>query len=251
MKLFIIIISFFILSVDLFSYSSVDEFKKANTAFNAGEYEQAAIIYKELLDSGYVESEVYYNLGNSYFRLNKIPQAIINFERAKRLSPNDDDIDFNLQLANLKIVDKFEAVPKLFFIEWYEEILHLYYSGTWGIVLIASTWVLFISILVIFVSNFQPIKRILLFLTVISLITILISAFLAYKSYENENSKNKAIIFNESVYVKSAPDPGSTDLFILHEGTKIELMENIDDWIQIRLENGNIGWIKKNVIEII
>ncbi len=248
-KVWYIILLFFFVSVN--SFSKLNDFNKANELFNAGEYKASADIYEALIDEGYKESEVYYNLGNSYFRLNNIPKAILNYERAKKLNPSDDDIDFNLQIANLKIVDKFEPIPKLFLIEWYETLITLLYSGDWGYVIVSSVWLFFILLFLIFFGFFPGIRKYLVLLLFISFTIVLISSFFGYKAYKNENTQNYGIIYQPSVYVKSAPDPGSTDLFILHEGTKILIMEGIDNWIQIKLENGDIGWIDKSTIEII
>lgn len=247
---FILFFIFLLINNNLFA-SNINTFKKANDYFNNGEYELSRQLYESLLDSGYHESEIYYNLANSYFRLNNIPAAILNYERAKRLKPNDDDIDFNLKLANLKIVDKFEPVPKLFIFIWLDYIMNFLYSGVWANIIIISIWV-FLASLFVLIINFAPKFRLwFLFLLFSSLIIAGISSVFAYKAYQNEQSKNKAIIFTPSVYVKSAPDPGSTDLFILHEGTKIHIMDAIDDWIQIKVENGDIGWINNKDIEVI
>jgi tetratricopeptide (TPR) repeat protein len=247
---FIIICIFLLTSKNLLS-SNLENFKQANDYFNAGKYELSADLYSSLIDSGYKESEIYFNLGNSYFRLNNIPAAILNFERAKRLNPNDEDIDFNLKLANLKIVDKFEPVPKLFFLVWFEEAIALLYSGVWGYVIVGSIWIFFTCLLCLFIGFAPKLRTWFLFLMIASLILSGAAGLFGYKAFKYENSQNAAIIFNPSVYVKSAPDPGSTDLFILHEGTKIHIMETIDKWIQIKVENGNIGWIKQDEIQII
>jgi tetratricopeptide (TPR) repeat protein len=237
--------------VEISAYTPKDSFKKGNELFNAGQYQGAAEIYNTLLDSGYHESEIYYNLANTYFRMDKIPLAILNYERARKLNPGDDDINFNLKLANLRIVDKFEAVPKLFIYEWYEKTVRLFYSGVWGYIAVISSWVFFITLIFLFYSRLANVRKFMVTLAFISLLLLVVSGILGYKAYQFENATNEAIIFNPSVYVKSAPDPGSTDLFILHDGTKVIITESIDNWIQIRVENGDIGWIKQNEVEII
>ena len=241
----------FLSRVEIFAFTPKDAFKKGNELFNAGQYEGAAEIYNTLLDSGYYESEIYYNLANTYFRMDKIPLAVLNFERARKLNPGDEDINFNLKLANLRIVDKFEAVPELFIYQWYELTVRLFYSGVWGYIAVVSSWVFFISLIFLFYSKLANLRKFMVTLALISLILLAVSGILGYKAYQFENATNEAIIFNPSVYVKSAPDPGSTDLFILHEGTKVIITESIDNWIQIRVENGDIGWIKQDEVEII
>ncbi|MDX9791530.1 MAG: tetratricopeptide repeat protein [Candidatus Kapabacteria bacterium] len=251
MRLIIYITVLFISFGSSVAFSPKDEFKMANDLFNNGNYSDAAEKYHTLLDSGYLESEIYYNLGNSYFRMDDIKSAILYFERAKKLNPGDEDINFNLKLANLRIVDKFEPVPKLFFIEWYEYAIMIMYSGVWGTVLVISVWTLFLSLTFLLFSRLAGIRKLFVIVLFLSFFTIVFSGLLGYKAFDYETSKNEAVIFNESVYVKSAPDPGSTDLFILHEGTKVLLMESIDNWLQIRIDNGDIGWIKNDEVEVI
>ncbi|MBX3043366.1 MAG: hypothetical protein KIT33_05620 [Candidatus Kapabacteria bacterium] len=241
----------FLASISFLVSAPDDDFKKANDFFNQGSFLEAAELYNQLIEEGYRESEVYYNLANTYFRLEKIPLSILNYERARKLNPGDEDINFNLKLANLRIVDKFEPVPKLFLIEWYEVIVRFFYSGVWGTISVISSWVFFTSLLILFFSNLPSFRKYLSLITIISFFSIFISVYFGYEAYHFENSKVEAIIFNPSVYVKSAPDPSSTDLFILHEGTKVYIRESIDSWLQIRVENGDIGWIQKNEIEVI
>lgn len=247
-----LIIIFLILPICNFAYDGKEMFNKATGLYNAGQFEQARDIYLSLLDSGYTNSIVYYNLANSYYRLEQIPQAILNYERAKLLDPLSDDIDFNLKLANLKIIDKFEPLPKLFFVEWYEELLSLANSDTWAYISIALIWITLLFVFLTFYFSFSfSVKKSLFMTAVTTFIIGVFTMFMTFRVSVKEDLKNNAIIFVPSVYVKSSPDNNGTDLFILHEGTKVQILENINDWYEVRIQNGNVGWIQKSNFELI
>lgn len=250
MRKLILLLMMFPLCV--FAFDGKESFSKATGLYNAGQFEQARAIYSELLDSGYVNSIIHYNLGNTYYRLNKIPQAILNYERAKLLDPLNDDINFNLKLANLKIVDKFEPLPKLFFIEWYEELLDFANSDTWAYASIILIWVTLLFVFLTFWFSFPfSVKKSLFMTAVLTFIIGVFTMFMTFRVSVKENLKNNAIIFVPSVYIKSSPDNNATDLFILHEGTKLQILESINDWYEVKIQNGNVGWIQKNNFEVI
>jgi tetratricopeptide (TPR) repeat protein len=253
MKLKFYILAFCLLSMTnaVFSQTPEESFEKANNFYISGNYEQAIEAYRAIIDDGYQSAELYYNLGNSYFRMEKIPSAILYFERAARLAPSDSDIEFNLKIANLRIVDKFETVPKLFIIEWYESVLGFLYSGVWGWVSVILLWASLLFLALFIISGTPARKKLLFLLVVLGFIGTVLTSIIAYHSYYNETSREFAIIFSTSIYVKSAPDESSVDLLILHEGTKVEITDKLEDWSEILLENGNKGWVPASVLEVI
>ncbi len=247
-----LILVFILFPIWLFSFDGNKLFNKANGYFNAGQFNQAKEIYTELLDSGYKNATIYYNLGNTYYRLENIPNAVINYERAKLLDPLNEDINFNLKLANLKIIDKFSTLPKLFIIEWYENLLSFANADTWAVVYIISVWLTIILLFLTFWFSFPfNVKKHLFMSSVTAFVFAAICLFFTIKIYYKENAKREAIIFAPSVYIKSSPDNNATDLFILHEGTKIILMDHLNDWYEVKIQNGNVGWIQKNTFEVI
>lgn len=248
MKKFTLLI--LLIPIVLFSYDANKEFDRANDLYNSGQYDDAAKIYHTLIDSGYKNAIIYYNLGNAYYRLDKMPQAILYYERAKKLAPMNEDILFNLKLANLKIVDKFEPLPKLFFIEWYDTLLEIGNSDSWSIVFIIFIWLTIITLYLTFWTNFSYlIKKRLFIISIIFFFISILSILLTFRTYYKEKYDKNAIIFSPSVYVKSSPDQNATDLFILHEGTKVQLLDHINDWYEVKVQNGNVGWIQKNNFE--
>ncbi len=234
-----------------FGFQVDKTFNDANLLYKNKKYKDAIEKYENILNSNYSSAEVFYNLGNSYFKMGKIPDAILNYERAKKIAPDDEDIAFNLKIANLKIVDKIKPIPKLFFVEWYENIRNLFSAQVWTMIFIGFIWLLFAFLTIYFVVWNIAIRKIAFFSTLISIIIIVFSLIFALKQINIENTHNHAVIFAKSVYVKSSPDETSTDLFILHDGTKVEILDKLGNWDKIKIADGHIGWLENNTFEII
>lgn len=229
----------------------VSKFDQANDLYKKGDYKSAIELFEGILSEGYESSEIYYNLGNCYYKDKNIAPAILNYERAKKLSPGDNDINFNLNVANLKVVDKIEPVPKFFVYTILENLRDMFSSDSWAIFAIILSWVTF-GIISCFFLVFSPlIKKILFAFGLIFFISTILTAAFGYQTYNSENAKDSAIIFSPSVYVKSSPESSGTDLFILHEGTKLKIMDTVNNWFKIRLANGTEGWLPEDTIKII
>lgn len=226
-------------------------FSTANDDFKNGNYSEAAELYQKILDQGVESADIYFNLGNSFYKLKNYPSAILFYERALRLRPGDDDINFNLRLANLKIIDRIQTVDRFFLLKWFDDFMMLYSSSQWAIFGIIFIWLTFIFLAAFNIIWKTSWKKIILAATVIFLIFGITSYFFSFKQNQFENNHNKAIIFMPSVYVKNSPDPSGTDLFILHDGTKVEVLDTVGEWKKIKLADGNIGWIPQQSIEII
>lgn len=248
--LIVIIVLLINLSVAL-AYNKIGDFTKANEHYKNEEYQEAIEIYESLINDGFQQFEVYYNLGNSYFRTSDYSKAIINFERAKRIEPSNEDVNYNLRIANLRIVDKFDTVPKIFFVQWYEFLLNLFNSCIWAWLIIIFFWLFIISITLFRLSSSAQFRKSTFLIGNTILVLMIISVVLSFNTFTRENSKKEAIIDTPSVYIKSAPEQTSMDMFVLHEGTKIRILDSVGDWYEIKIENGNVGWINKNDITII
>lgn len=227
------------------------EFAQANSLYQKGEYEKAKEIYEKLVGRGIRDERLFFNLGNTYYRLNKFHRAILNYERAKILAPFDEDINFNLQIANLRVVDKFEPIPKFFLTQWWENLRDSFNSNQWAIASIVSIWLSAIAFSLFLMVRTTLGKKITFLLGSILILLFLFASVLSYSRYKSENDHNFAIVFSTNAYIKSSPEENSTDLFILHQGTKVQLIDQVGDWLKIRLPNGNIGWLKKEEIEVI
>lgn len=239
----------FIITVNAKEYNQI--FEKANDFYTKGEYTQAIQLYESILEDGFESSEIYFNIANAYYKLKKIPESILYYERARKIAPEDEDINFNLKIANLNIVDKFEPVPKFFLTEWWESIRDLYSSEGWAKIIIIFLWITFLSLVGFMISWNSLIKRLLFFIALATLIISLTSVLFAVQKQYNEQYHQSAIIFSPRVDVRSSPDDKSTVLFILHEGTKVELLDSVAGWTKIRIPRGDVGWINNKSFEIV
>jgi tetratricopeptide (TPR) repeat protein len=226
-------------------------FQKANQAYQNQNYQQAIELYQNILGQGYQATEIYYNLGNAYFRLNNLGQAILNYEKALKLNPNDPDIRYNLELANLRVVDRLELPPRFFLFEWWDS-LKTYFSLTQLTRLVAVLFTLSIVLLVLwlFIRRYR-LRRWLLTGAIIGGLLFIFWGYILILQSEGYRNRHQAIVLTPTVTVMSAPDEASTDVFLLHEGVKISLDEQRESWVKISLPDGKSGWIKTQDIGII
>jgi tetratricopeptide (TPR) repeat protein len=232
-------------------YSSEEQLTviKANKAYSAGSYTVAAELYQKVADAGYSSPELFYNMGNTYFKLNDFAHAILWYERARRIDPGNEDVNFNLNVANTKISDKIEPLPELFYKRWFNALVQVFSVDAWATigvcVFIAGLLglVLYLSSRVLILRKFGFWAAVCLFF--LSLVTI----SLAWTGYHFTLSTSEAVVFAPTITVKSSPDEKSTDLFVLHEGTKVRLMDNISGWYEIRIANGSVGWLPQSALE--
>ncbi len=226
-------------------------FKQANKTYRSGDYAKAIELYEQILKSSYSSPSVYFNLGNAYYKQDDFAHAILNYERAKKMNSQDDDVLFNLKMANLNTVDKIEPVPQLFYEIWWQNFINSFETDKWAKISIVCLWLTFIlAILYVFAGSitFRKIWFVSAFFGISGFLMLL---FITYSSSTQINSNKAAIIINASAYVKSSPDEKSTNLFMLHAGTRIEILDQLQNWKKIKIANGNVGWILKEDVEII
>lgn len=244
-------------SADVSHINSADDqvpdeaFIRANQLYLDGSYEEAIIVYEKVLNSGYHSAALYYNLGNAYYRSNKIPPSILNYERAALLSPGDHDIRFNLELARMHVRDRIEELPDFFINRWWRNLRNLAGTGKWASISVFAFIISLVMLSIFLVSSTVHIKKIFFWLFVGIFIFSILSFSLGLDQSNYIRNHNTAIVFSPVVSVKSSPDVNSTDLFIIHEGTKVWVEESLGDWLAVRLSDGNKGWLKKDVIEMI
>ncbi|PTN05584.1 tetratricopeptide repeat protein [Mangrovibacterium marinum] len=247
MKRFIQLIILLTLSLSLSAQDALQD--KANQHYIAGEYEDAIAAYNEILSSNKASAEVYYNLGNSYYKNNQFTQAILNYERAKLLAPNDEDIQFNLDLANQHVVDAIDPLPQVFFIRWWNNITNKFSVDQWARISVVS-FILFLVLAGLFFFTPSGLIKRLSFWSGILIVVISIFSFnFAARHKQRITEHNFAIIVQPSVTVKSSPSESGTDLFLIHEGLKVEIRDHLSGWMEIRLSDGNQGWLPANSIE--
>ncbi|MDR0412467.1 MAG: tetratricopeptide repeat protein [Dysgonamonadaceae bacterium] len=241
----------FVLLFSFATASAQHPVEQANEAYSAGDFQQAAELYQSALEEYGASAAVYYNLGNAFYRLNRIAPAVLNYERALLFDPGNKDIRFNLEIAKLKTVDKIEPVGTFFLSEWYESLQNRRNTNQWSAVAIGC-FVLFIACLFLFFfSRKTGLKKAGFYAGAGLLLLCLAANGFACGQKKKLTHRNTAIIFAPTITIKSAPDRSGTDLFILHEGTKVEITNTLGDWKEIETAGGNVGWIKKTEIEII
>jgi tetratricopeptide (TPR) repeat protein len=247
MKRYIILIFNLMFSVAIAS-EEASLMEQANRHYISQEYEQAILIYEQILASGKESAQLYFNLGNACFKNNETARALLNYERARLLAPNNEDIDFNIRIAQQFIVDNIDAVPQPFFVRWRNSVVNKASADRWaGISLMA-----FIIALILFGSflftQFVWVKK-LTFWSAILLITVSAFSFsFANRQQKELTRRNHAVVFSPRVTVKSSPASTGTDLFLIHEGLKVEITDSLNNWKEIRIPDGNKGWLPDSCI---
>jgi len=242
-------VSVVMLSAQTEELSSV--FEDANRLYLAQKYDAAISRYESVINNGYESGEVYFNLGNAYFKSGKLQYAILNYERAKKIIPNDDDVEFNLQLARVQLVDKVESIPELFIYRWIDSILSAFSLHT----MVWMIYFLFLAVLGLFsvflftrtVESKRYSLMSAMFLTFFLVIGI---ANFLIQSYRQSNSEF-AIVMTDVANIKSAPDSNGNDLFVIHRGIKVQVLDSVNKWSKIRLVDGKVGWIPEKEVETI
>ena len=224
---------------------------RAEQFYQQNEFSKAIAEYQSLTESGWVSAELFYNLGNAYFKNHDIKSAILYYERAKRLAPNDEAIDFNLNLSRTLIFDKVEALPELFLITWGKAIRDWMTVRSWSWWSIGSfVAMLMLALLFLFVRN-MTVRRLALGLSVFCFVLSLTTFSFGYLQKSNIERTDEAIVFAPSVTIKSSPDDSGNNLFVLHEGIKVRIEDQIGEWCEIRIADGNKGWMRISDLKVI
>lgn len=220
----------------------------ANAAYARNDFEHAATLYENVLASGVEASGLYYNMGNVYYKLKQVPLAILYYEKALRINPSDEDARFNLQMAQRFVVDKIDALPELFLTTWFVSIINLNSSDSWAIYCLISFILMLALLALFFFSKSRGIKKIGFSGALLGLFLSL--AFIGFAHYQHKWAVDLdfAIVVAPSTTIKSTPDQSGTDLFLIHEGLKVNITDKVGDWVEIKLSNGNKGWMPENGI---
>lgn len=224
---------------------------EGDSAYIKNDFASAIQIYESLLQQGEAP-EIYYNLGNCYYKTDDIACAILNYERALLLSPGNADIRANLEIARSKTIDKVTPVPEIFFITWIKSLVNSQSSDAWARTGIVSFLLLLVSLAIFFFTQHIKWKKIGFSAAILFLIVTVLSNLFASQQKSYLTNRNDAIILSPSVTVRSTPSESGTSLFVLHEGRKVEIKDNsMREWKEIRLEDGKVGWVPSSSIEVI
>jgi len=226
-------------------------FDEANKLYQQEKYQEAIYNYLEIIKNGYESWQLYYNLGNAYYKTRQFGRAILNYERALKHNPKNEDILFNLQIANMSVVDKITIPPQFFISKWLSELKSLWGIQTFTFMAIVLYLLTTLLIVVkIFTRKSRPQRLLTVLLIPILTLFLIVTTILVVRINENK-TLHYAIVLDNKVDVLSSPEQQGTELFSLHEGVKFKVEEIRDEWAKIRLADGKVGWVRKNVFEII
>ncbi len=222
---------------------------RANELYQNEQYEAAVKEYLKIRDLGYESWELYYNIGNAYYKTGDVARAILFYERARKLNPKNEDLEFNLQLANLSVVDRIPALPRLFFVTWVEALANALSLEMWGGLTLSLYLLLMAGILYRILARRGRSNRSVWVLSWgVAGLFLLAAAITSVRIYQEEN-RVEGIVLAPKVDVRAAPDETSTEMFTLHAGVKVQVQDETGEWLRIRLADGKVGWLKKDALE--
>jgi len=214
-----------------------------NEHYVKNEFELAVVAYQAVIDSGFESAELYFNLGNACFKTNQLTLALVNYERALILDPRDEEIHHNQELARSFLTDEIDVLPEFVLRQWYISIIRILGSDQWAIISLVS----FITALLLFLSFLFSsrigIRKISFWLAIALIISSGVSFGFSHKKKQIDTEHNISLILSPSVTVKSSPDESGTDIFQLHEGTRVIIIDELGDWREIKISDGNQGWV--------
>ncbi len=223
----------------------------ANNAYTEGLYDSALNVYHLIEEQNLESGGLYYNMGNAYFKNNDLASAILYYEKAKKLAPNDEDIEYNLGIANSMIVDKIEKVPVLFYKNWWNYFYNLLNANTWTIISIGIWIILLFFVGVFALTKSRSTKKLSFYFGLLFLFLSIGTFGLASQKYYYTKEHKEAIIFTPTITVKSSPTLNAVDLFVVHEGTKVTILDQIKSWIKIKIPDGSTGWLPEESLRTI
>jgi tetratricopeptide (TPR) repeat protein len=236
------------------SFSVAFAFTKAeaDALYGKEKYKEAAAAYESVLKTSGVAAEVYYNLGNCYYKMDEIPLAVLNYERAFLLDPGDSDIRANLALARGKTIDKVVPPSEMFFVTWWRNLTNCMDLNGWATLGIVSFVLMLLGVLLyMFVTPLWA-RKLGVYGAMVMFVVMVIANLAAISQHIGLKNRNTAIIMAPAITVKSSPSETSTDLFLIHEGSKVEILDaSMKEWMEVKFEEGKQGWIPVNAAEVI
>lgn len=226
-------------------------FDQATTAYNGGEYQKAINFYNNILDNGEHSTAVYYNLGNSYYKLNEIAESIYFYEKALLLSPSDQEIKTNLSYAQNMTLDAIDTLPETGISKLYKNITGKLTFDQWAYLAIGTMFIFVILYIIFYYSSYSSRKRWAFIGSLFALSISIIAVLFAFIQQRDYNESQPAIIFAEESLVKSEPNEASSQVFVLHAGTKVNVLNQLEGWNKIKLTDGKTGWIHRNELKLL
>lgn len=226
-------------------------FDRATEAYNGGEYQEAVDNYLEILENGQHSAELYYNLGNTYYKLNQIAPSIYYYEKALLLKPNDREVKNNLSYARNMTLDAIDEMPQTGLSKIYDSVIGLLSYDQWSYVAVVFMLLFVLLYIAFYYFRYASRKRTAFVTSMVSLIFAIVAFVFAYTQYNTFQTDRPAIVFAEETSVKAEPNKKSQEAFALHEGTKVNVLDQLNDWQKIRIADGTTGWIPKEDIKLL
>ncbi len=224
---------------------------EANTAYINANYPRAVELYQTIEEQGLASAKLYYNMGNAYFKLDDIGHAILYYNKALRLAPGDADIRYNLDVANSYTKDRIQVVPELFITRWVRGIRQMISGNAWAVLSLVLFAVMLVAVMAYLLVSNLLFRKIGFFVAIVGLLLFVATTAFAVTERRHATSPTEAIVMRASVSVKAAPEKNATDMFVLHEGTKVRVGNRIEGWIEVTIADGNKGWLEELTIEMI
>lgn len=223
----------------------------ANASYVACDYASAIALYRKILDQGQYSFELYNNIACSYLKIGNIGLSILYFYRALRLNPSSADANFNLEYAQSKTKDRIQTIPEFFLVRWMRGVRSSLSCGAWSILSILAFTCLLVFASMFFIATILRVRKIGFYGALISLLVFFAVTSFAISSRNCILDKQEAVVLSSAISVKSSPDKSATDLFIIHEGAFLRILNEVDDWCEVSLSDGKKGWLEKKSIEVI
>lgn len=225
--------------------------ERANTKYSNADYRGAIIAYDSIVNEGSVSEELFFNLANAYFKEDRIGKAIVNYNKALKLNPWDEDISYNLAYANSFIKDRIEVVPEFFLKKWFRSVRSIMSSNGWAVASLLFLGLTLGFLLLYLLFEKISVRKTGFWLSIILFLMFIFAVSFAIIERREILDASHAIVLNSAAPIKSSPDRTSKDIFILHEGTKVKILSHFGEWTEIQIADGNKGWIVGNSLELI
>ena len=221
----------------------------ANQAYIDGDYSVAAQLYSQIEDGGYYSARLYYNMGNTYFKIGNLGKAILYYNRALVVSPSMDDARYNLEIAEAQTKDKITEVPQFFLNRWIERLQRTMSCTAWSVVSLVLLGTALALLLIFLLSSPLSLRKAGFYGTIISALLFIVTTAFALSERSRILNREDAIVMSSAISVKSSPDSQATDLFVLHEGTKVTISSEIEGWAEVTIADGKKGWTEMSHLE--
>ncbi|PQJ79922.1 tetratricopeptide repeat protein [Polaribacter porphyrae] len=240
-----------ILANTIVAQTTEELFSSANELYKTEKFEEAIKTYKQIEKQGNISSELFYNLGNAYYKINKVGPSIYYYEKSLKLDPLNEDAKNNLVFAKRLALDNIEELPKSVFQKLNVNFLQKISYNQWAIVVVGFS-ILGSLLFLLFYFSLSPSKKRFYFVTsILSFLLLIVSFIITYNQYNFHQNNKEAIVFAEETEIRNAPTLNSEKVFTLHEGTKVIVLDNVDDWRKIKIADGKVGWIVANEIKLL